>query len=360
MKQTFHNDQQKLQFVKFWQDLRRRRIYRLIGLYVVGAWLVMQVADVMFPAWGIPDTAMRYLVAAAVLGFPIALIFGWFFDITAAGVVRTHGAGSDVAADIRLTTPDYLILTALIAISAAVIYGSFREILKSADEQPAAALAVDKPENPIAVLPFVNLSEHADTGHFSDGISEEILHRLSSLKRFRVLGRASSFAFRGSDLGVARISDILRVRYLLTGSVRREANTVRITASLVDDAGFEVWTESFDRELKGIFAIQTKISNRVASELVKEIVMSATQASGRSTANMDAYNIYFVGRDFLNRRTPNWQSKAADAFHAAIDLDPDFALPYAGLAVATALGNNYLDFKQHKPRHSSMPTALYS
>ncbi len=327
--------------MNIWQDLHRRRIFRLAGLYIVGAWLVIQVGDVMFPAWGIPETAMRYLIIAAGLGFPVALVFGWFFDITAKGIVRTGRADKDDTVDVSLKTPDYLILFALLAISVLVIYGSYQKILQATDELSAVVVITDKPENSIAVLPFQNLSDDVDTEYFSDGITEEILHRLSSLNRLRVIGRASSFAFKNSDMGVPRISNILRVRYLLTGSVRRELDTVRVTASLVDDAGFEVWSESFDRKLEGIFAIQTEIANRVAGQLIKEIITPGAQASARTTTDMDAYNSYLIGRDYLNRRTPNWQENAAKAFQVAIDLDPGFALPYAGFAVVTALSGRH-------------------
>ncbi|MCZ6560150.1 MAG: hypothetical protein O6931_04595, partial [Gammaproteobacteria bacterium] len=322
------------------QDLRRRHIFRLAGLYVVGAWVVIEVASVFFPAWGIPDTALRYLINAAFLGFPIALVFGWFFDITNDGIKRTAAAGEGELADLKLRRSDYLILVALLAVSAAVLFGSFEKIAETTDDLSFAIAATDKPANSIAVLPFVSLDDETDTEYFSNGVTEEILYRLATFDALKVIGRTSSFAFEGSDLGVPRISNILGVRYLLQGSVRREADLVRVTAQLVDESGFQLWSETFDRKLEGIFAIQTEIANRVASVLVKEIVTSGAQSIASTTTNMDAYNAYLLGRAFVHRRTPGWQKRAEAEFRSAIDLDPDYAPPYAGLAIATMMGSS--------------------
>lgn len=330
--------------MKLAQDLRRRHIFRLVGLYVFGAWVAIEVASVFFPAWGIPDTALRYLIIAAVIGFPIALIFGWFFDITASGIVRTAPAGEEELADFKLKRLDYLILVALLAVSGAVLFGSFEKIMESTDQVSQAIPVIDKPANSIAVLPFVSLDDETDTEYFSNGVTEEILHRLSMFSALKVIGRTSSFAFGDSDMGMQRISNILGVRYLLQGSVRRESNVVRVTAQLVDESGFQLWSETFDRKLEGIFAIQTEIANRVASELVNEIVASGTQSIASTTTNMVAYTAYLLGRAFMNRRTPGWQQHAAAEFRKAIDLDPDYAPPYAGLAIAMTMGSDRKGF----------------
>ena len=307
-----------------WQELRRRRVFRLIGLYIVGAWLVMQVAATFFPAWGIPDAALRYLITAAFLGLPIAIVFSWFFDVTTQGIVRTDGASST---DYGLKRTDYVILAALAAVSLAVVYGGYEKIRQSTTAEFTAS---EKASNSIAVLPFVNLDNDTSTGYFSDGVTEEILHQLAAFKSLRVLGRASSFAFKSSDLSIRRISDILRVRYLLQGSVRRDADQIRVTAQLVDESGFQIWSETFDRRLEGIFSIQKDIANSVAQQLVAEIAPHEPGA-GSTTSNIDAYQEYLIGREYLNGRKPRWQKGAIAAFQRAIDLDPNFAPPYAGL-----------------------------
>jgi TolB-like protein len=220
------------QSMGFWRELRRRHVYRMSGFYVVGAWLIIQVADVFFPAWGLPETALRFLIVATILCFPIALIFAWTFDITTSGIVKTEPADPGEIFDNSLKRSDYIVLVALLAIGAAIVFGSLQKIVEEVDDGVAAA---EKIANSVAVLPFDNLDTNPDTGYFSDGVTEEILHRLSSQKALHILSRASSFAFRDSKEGPVRISEILGVRYLLHGSVRRDNDIVRVTASLIDD-----------------------------------------------------------------------------------------------------------------------------
>jgi len=307
------------------------------GFYVVGAWLVIQVADVFFPAWGLPETALRFLIVAAILCFPIALIFSWTFDITTSGIVKTEPADSGGVFDNSLKRSDYVVLVALLAIGAAIVLNSLRNIVEEVDVVVAAA---EKIENSVAVLPFVNLDTNPDTGYFSDGVTEEILHRLSSLKALHILSRTSSFAFRDSKEGSVRISELLGVRYLLQGSIRRDNNIVRVTARLIDDTGFQVWSETFDRKLEGIFAIQSEIASTVAGRIERQIIPAAELPAGRTTTNMEAYDAYLVGRSFVNARTPGWQDKAIEAFEKAIRLDENYAPPYAGLAVALEIGGS--------------------
>jgi TolB-like protein/Flp pilus assembly protein TadD len=328
------------QSMGFWRELRRRHVYRMSGFYVVGAWLIIQVADVFFPAWGLPETALRFLIVATILCFPIALIFAWTFDITTSGIVKTEPADPGEIFDNSLKRSDYIVLVALLAIGAAIVFGSLQKIVEEVDDGVAAA---EKIANSVAVLPFDNLDTNPDTGYFSDGVTEEILHRLSSQKALHILSRASSFAFRDSKEGPVRISEILGVRYLLHGSVRRDNDIVRVTASLIDDAGYQVWSETFDRELEGIFAIQSEIASTVASRIESEIIPQAQQPAGRTTTNMEAYDAYLVGRSFINARTPGYQDKAIAAFEEAIRLDENYAPPYAGLAMAIELDYSNAD-----------------
>ena len=324
-----------------WQELRRRRVFRTAGLYVVGVWLVIQVADVSFPAWGLPETGIRYLFIAAAACFPVVLVFGWFFDITADGIARTEPADAGEAPDLRLRRGDYVLLLALLAIGATVLIGTLGGIEETLDAPTGAGVAIDKPAHSVAVLPFRNLDPNAETGFFSDGITEEVLHRLSSIGVLHVLASNSSFAFRDSDEGPRSISDKLGVRYLLQGSVRRDAGFVRVTARLVDETGFQIWSEIYDRELESIFVIQTEIASRVASHVVDEIVPPRELPAGRTTENMAAYTEYLRGKAYLDARTAGWQERAAAAFRRAIELDPSYAPPYAGLAAATTVNTDF-------------------
>ncbi len=325
----------------------------MAGFYVVGAWLVIQVADVFFPAWGLPETALRFLIVAAMLCFPIALVFSWTFDITASGIVRTEPVDPAETFDNSLKRTDYVVLAALLVMGAAIVFGSLQKIVEEVDDAVAAAEKIDKS---VAVLPFVNLDTNPDTGYFSDGVTEEILHRLSSIRALHILSRTSSFAFRDSNEGPARISEILGVRYLLHGSVRRDDNFVRVTARLIDDTGYQVWSETFDRKLEGIFAIQSEIASTVASRIEREIIPPAELPAGRTTTNMEAYDAYLVGRAFVNARTPGFQDKAIAAFEEAIRLDENFAPPYAGLAIALGL-KHYSDDEREANHQSAIRAA---
>jgi TolB-like protein len=336
--------------VKFWQELRRRRVFRLAGLYVVGAWLAIQVADISFPAWGLPETAIRYLFIAAIACFPVALIFSWFYDITPQGIVRTEPTGEGEAVDLRLKRADYVVLTALLVVGVAIVIGSVGRIQDEIATGPGAVARAEKLVNSIAVLPFANLDTRPDTGYFSDGITEEILHRLSTMGVLRVLASTSSFAFRDSDETPASISDKLGVRYLLQGSVRRDGEYVRITARLLDESGFQVWSDRFDRKLESIFVIQAEIARTVSSEVLNEIVPPQELPEGRTTENMEAYNAYLKGRAYFDSRAGNWKEQARAAFDRAIELDPGFAPPYAGkatLVVNTGVGPHWEEARDH-------------
>ena len=327
--------------MNFWKELRRRRVFRLAGLYIVGAWLVIQVADISFPAWGVPETALRYLFIAAAACFPVALIFSWFYDITARGIVRTEPIGDTEVIDLRLKRSDYILLVALLAIGVAILLGSLGKIQEQIGTGAPATAGIERRDNSIAVLPFTNLDVNADTGYFSDGITEEILHRLSTLGALHVLASTSSFAFRNSDEGPASVSEKLGVRYLLQGSVRRDKDYVRVTARLLDETGFQVWSESFDRKLQSIFVIQTEIAQAVSREIVKEIIPARDLPAGRTTENMEAYDEYLAGKVYLDSRTADWRHKAIVAFERAIELDVGFAPSYAGLATAMTVNQSW-------------------
>ena len=171
--------------MRFWQELRRRRVFRLAGLYIFGAWALIQVADISFPAWGLPETALRYLFIAAIAGFPIALIFSWFYDITPQGIVRTDPAGEAEAVDLSLKRVDYVVLAALLAIGVTIVLGSLGKIQEEIETGAALTSRLEKMANSLAVLPFTNLDTNPDTAYFSDGITEEILHRLSIFTKDR-------------------------------------------------------------------------------------------------------------------------------------------------------------------------------
>lgn len=324
----------------FWQELRRRQMFRLTGLYIVGAWLVIQVVDILFPVWGIPETAIRYLIYAAFLCFPIALVFGWIFDVTKEGIFRTKKAGTDELVDFKLQKADYGILVALIAISLLVLLGSAEKIQEQIDDVPEA---VEIQPNSVAVLPFDNLDDNPDTGYFSDGVSEDIRTQLARLGTLDVMGRTTSFAFRNVTDGPARISRQFGVSHILTGSVRRDRDLVRISTQLLDHTGKVVWAESFDRVMTDIFELQSEVATSVSRQIAGEIAPAVQDRARAATTIPEVYDAYLYARELTQKRPTGWERKAAGSLEAAIELDPDYAPAYALLSIAYVFGGGPVD-----------------
>ena len=321
--------------VRFTKELRRRRVFATAGLYIVGAWLVMQAADVFFPGWGIPDSGINVLLVAAVTGFPLALVFGWFFNITVHGIRRTMPADPNGTGEPRpLRSNDYLVLGVLLLVAGVIVSYAVNGILAlprtaaTGVEDRIELAPIEKLPNSIAVLPFANVSDDPSNEFFCDGISEEILHKLGEFRNLHVIGRTSSFAFKGSDYRIPKISSLLGVRYLLQGSVRKYGDQLRITAQLVDGSGAQIWSSAFDRRLEDIFAIQTEIADVVATTVVPKIVPHHAEAY---EPDLKAYQHYLLGREYLHRRrVPDAREELAKA----VELDPDFAKAQAEYAIA--------------------------
>jgi TolB-like protein/Tfp pilus assembly protein PilF len=324
--------------VRFLKELRRRRVFRVAGLYVVGVWLLMQAADVLFPGWGIPDAAIRNLFWAGVLGFPVALAFGWVFDITPQGIRRTQPVGSEVELlqSLPLRRADYLILMAFLVVVGAIVVDATGRVLRmpaTTDEWRPSAAEIEP--HSVAVLPFASLSADPEQEYFADGISEEILNRLAAFRELKVIARTSSFAFKDSGYDIARISGLLAVNYLLQGSVRRDGQQLRISAQLVDKTGVQVWSNTFDRELEAIFSLQDEIAEAVATSIVPQIVPPAPIAR---EPDLEAYQEYLMGRELLSRRPAMFARDSYEHFTRAIELDPGYAEPYAARAVSRYFG----------------------
>jgi TolB-like protein/Tfp pilus assembly protein PilF len=326
------------------KELRRRRVFRVAGLYVVGVWLLMQAANMLFPAWGIPDAAMRFLLWAGLLGFPVALVFGWVFDISTEGIRRTQPVGSEeeLLRSMPLRRSDYVILTAFVVVVGAIVYDTTGRVMQTATvtgvEEWRPSAAEIEPHS-VAVLPFSDLSPERDQEYFTDGISEEILNRLAAFRELKVIARTSSFAFKDSGFDIGRISGLLAVNYLLQGSVRRDGQQLRISAQLVDRAGVQVWSETFDRELQAIFSLQDEIAEAVATSIVPQIV---PPEAAQRLPDLDAYNAYLVGREIVARRASGWMARALVNFDRAIELDPQFAELYAERAIALVVSAQWV------------------
>jgi TolB-like protein/Tfp pilus assembly protein PilF len=309
----------------FVHELRRRRTFRTAGFYIFGAWLLMQAADVFFPGWGLPDTAINVLLATAIFGFPLVLVFGWFYDITGNGIVRTPAAGAGDT-PLPLKRRDYALLAALGLIAAIIVYDGLQAVRTSVGDSPPVALA-EQLESAIAVLPFANSSNDPANEAFCDGIAEQILYKLSRYAELTVIGRTSSFTFKDSDYRIPDIADLLGARYLLQGSVRQDGNNLRITAALVDGSGAQLWSNVYDRKLESIFAIQDEIADDVANTVVPKI---AARPAANYQPDIGAYQQYLIGRDLLRQRSFG----ATIAFEKAVEIDPAFAAAHAELAIA--------------------------
>jgi TolB-like protein len=325
--------------IQFYREARRRKVFRTAGLYVLGAWAALQVADVLFPGFGIPDAAIQALVWAAALGFPVALIFGWLFEVGPGGVRRTplREAG-ERAQPQPLARRDYLLLAAFAAIAAVLVVRAVQEVREAPAETPAGVVAatagaeVVRLPNSIAVLPFANISSDPENEYFCDGVSEEILNRLSGVRQLNVIGRTSSFAFKDSNMGIERISTVLGVAFVLQGSVRKAAGQLRISAQLLDERGRQLWAQTFDRKPESVFEIQDEIAQSVATMVAEQVIASPELVH---RPNLEAYDHYLAGRELLHRRDVN--GAMAELEHA-IELDPEFAEAHAEWAIARLYG----------------------
>ena len=323
--------------IRLYREARRRKVFRTAALYVLGAWAALQVAALMFPGFGIPEAAIRALIWAAALGLPVAVVFGWLFEIGPGGIRRTAPLGAGETVEPRaLGRSDYLLLAAFAAIAVVLVYRTAQDVRETPKDVTAAVgparEGTARLPNSIAVLPFANISNDPDNEYFCDGISEEILDRLSRAAGLNVIGRTSSFAFKGSDYGIERISELLGVRYVLQGSVRKAGDQLRVSAQLLDAGGVQVWSESFDRQLRNIFEIQSEIAGAVANTVASQVV---PETDVGYEPDLDAYEHYLTGRTLLHGRD---SYRAREELQRAVEIDPQFAEAHAELAIAQALG----------------------
>jgi serine/threonine-protein kinase len=278
---------------KFFAELKRRKVYTVAVTYAVVGWLLIQVVTQVFPPFEIPNWAERLVILAIIIGFPVALILGWLFDFTRHGIVRT----ADLSPEGRI------------------------EISPSADST----------EKSIAVLPFNDLSPAKDHPYFGEGIAEELLGALAKVDGLRVAARRSSFWFKDKEAELKEIAGKLNVEHVLEGSVRRDGNRVRITAELIDAGnGFTIWSETYEREMHGIFALQDEITHAIVDTLKLKLAISPLPAP-RST---DAYDAYLEGLFYSDKSTEPDLRKSIDFFQRALEQDPKFSRAWTGIAKA--------------------------
>ena len=297
---------------RIFAEMKRRRVTRVIVLYAIAGWIVIEVSSTVLPNLNLPDWSVTLVTVLVVLGFVLAIMLAWAFDIGPGGIHRTPEqalADADTEAIPPGPQPD-------------------------AAEKPVPAPTDAIDLKSIAVLPFVNMSGDAENEYFSDGISEEILNLLVKLPKLRVASRTSSFAFKGKDFDIPEVARRLNVGTVLEGSVRRAGDRVRITGQLIETStDSHLWSETYDREMKDVFAIQDDI----AQSIVTALQMTLTPKDRRAlqyvaTSNPEAYDYYLKGRKFLYAMSSRNFAHAIQMYNRAIELDPNYAIAYAGIA----------------------------
>src|SRR5947199_4169116 len=319
----------------FFAELKRRNVYKVAVAYAVVAWLLMQVASQIFPFFEIPNWAVRLVVLLLVIGFPIALIIAWAFEVTPEGIKRTEAA--DAAGQrSRGGAWIYIVLIGA-ALSVGLFFVGRYTAGRATPRHGEAATAV--PGKSIAVLPLLNESGDPRDEYFSDGLSEELIAALAQINGLKVIGRSSSFRFKDRHEEPKAIGEKLGVSTLLEGTVRKQDDRVRIVAELINAAdGIELWTRTFDREPKDIFAVQEEIARAVAESLKVTLLGSQDRPAQRGAAsNVEAHNAYLQGHFHFQRRNLEDYRKAVGYFDQAIRLDPDYALAYAERSEAWTL-----------------------
>ena len=338
----------------FFSELKRRNVYKVAVAYAVVSWLLIQAASILFPTFDAPPWVMKVFVAVSVLGFPIALVFSWAFEITPEGLKRESEieAGKSITRRTGRKIVGITILVAVIA-TALFVFQLLRPHLTSTGGPSAPLNALS--EKSVAVLAFANLSDDKGSEYFSDGISEELLTVLQKIPGLHVAARTSAFSFKGKNATAQEIGEKLGVAHLVEGSVRKAGDVVRIAARLTQaNTGEEQWSENYTRNLKDVFAVQTEIAQTIVEQLRGQLTGGAAnpttkaeiQAEVRAaekggTKNVEAHESYLQGRFFLNRHSEKETDQARAAFERAVQLDPKFALAWAGLAQTHVWDCNY-------------------
>jgi TolB-like protein/Flp pilus assembly protein TadD len=303
----------------FFQELQRRKVYRVAAAYIIAAGFIIQIGSAIFPAWELPTWTLRVVVVLLLVGFPIALILAWAYDVTPQGIRITSGGH-------RRRNLIMLIALGVIISAAAGFFLLPR----------ASARKIDKS---IAVLPFQSLSDEKENAYFADGIQDDILTNLSKIGDLKVISRMSVMSYRGDGARNAReIGKTLGVATLLEGSVRRVGNRVRVNVQLINANNDEhIWAEDYDRDLTDVFAIQTDLAQKIATSLQAKLSPNEKERlDRRPTKNSDAYLLFLQAHDYASRMDIFHKSsaKAVPLFEQAIKLDPNFALAFAGLSMA--------------------------
>ena len=359
-------------YQRFFAELKRREVFRVAAVYGAVGFVVLQVADLLAEGLALPDVVLRTATYLVLLGFPIAVVLAWAYERTAAGVKRTDPAATGELEAIAAQSAAKRWPAGLLALAGvvALVWGAWavgKRVGESGAEAAAPAAVSsdaatggadagrpgsdredavlqlayadlsedDRPS--IAVLPFADMSPDGDQEYFADGMTEELLNALAKIRDLRVAGRTSSFAYKDQEKDLRVIGDELDVRYLVEGSVRKQGDRLRITAQLIDaESSFHLWSDTYDRTIDDVFAVQEEIAGAIAEELQVSLGLDEHASLVAPTADLDAYEMYLTGRARMRERGEGVH-EAVRLFEAVVARDSAWAPGWAGLAQAYAL-----------------------
>ena len=320
------------------QELKRRNVFRVGVAYVVVSWLVIQVIETVSDPLGLPDWTEAFFIVLMLAGLPVVLLFSWAFELTPGGLKKTEEV--DATESVTAVTGKKLNNTIIVVLVLSLGYFLWERqgLVEQAEQEPEQTAEVTETsgEVSIAVLPFVNMSADPNQEYFSDGISEELLNLLAKIPDLRVPARTSSFQFKGQNLDIGEVAEKLNVKHVLEGSVRKADVRVRVTAQLIEaETGYHLWSDTYDRELDDIFAIQDEISAAIVTALSDTLgleVGAAPQVT--AAASSEAYNLFLLAQHQVKERTKTDLESAIPNYELALELDPDYAPAHAGIALA--------------------------
>lgn len=324
--------------ISFLQELKRRKVIRVGSAYIAVGWGLTQVIAEFGGGLNLPEWFNNAFIVLVLAGLPLALLLAWAFEVTPDGVATTAGAAAGTSQP-RLQFIDFALLGAMIVVVAIVAAGLFRDRPPRA-AAPTTAEAAEDVVPSIAVLPFVDMSDTGDQGYFSDGLSEEIMNVLAQVDGLKVASRTSAFSFKGSDKGVPEIASVLGVAHVLEGSVRKSGDRLRITAQLIRaEDGFHLWSETYDRTLDDVFAIQDDVSQRILEEL--ELLVGGGPAPvAAQRGDVTAFDLVLQAREVGSSYSTEGHERAIALYRRAIEIDSEYAPAYFGLATQLMLNSD--------------------
>ena len=326
----------------FFDEVKRRKVYRVAAAYIIAAAGIIQLASAAFPAWELPNSALRLVIVLLLIGFPLALVLGWIFDVTPQGIRATPTAALGTHRRSNLI----MLVAAGVIISA--VAGFFL----------LPRISAHKVDKSIAVLPFENASNEPNTEYLSEGISEALINSLSELQQLRVIARPTAFRYKGKDVDPRQVGRELGVTAVLTGKVRQMQDALNVQVDLVDAVtGAQIWGAGYDRNIADLVAVKQAIAQEITAKLkLKLSSEEQRRLVNRDSTNAEAYQFYLRGRYFWNKRTSDGIKQAIEHFQQCVERDPNFALGYVGLA------DSYtgLTFYNFAAPHETMPKAKES